>query len=58
MKTKTTDQIVDEIMLMEKDYSLDTKALYNIDLTYFTKKYLDLLELRDLDYNIRQYATE
>jgi hypothetical protein len=49
----TTDEIVDKIMKIEKDLA----SLKDIDLSKFSKSYLDLLELRELEYNISNYAS-
>ena len=52
---KDSSVIVDKIMELEKD--LENESLTGKDLSLFSKKYLDLLELRDLEYNITNYAS-
>lgn len=55
MKTKlTTDDLTDKIMECEKEID----PLNNKDLSIFSKKYIDYLELKELEYNISKYASE
>ena len=54
-KMKDSTVIVDKIMELEKD--LENESLTGKDLSLFSKKYLDLLELRELEYNITNYAS-
>lgn len=55
MKTKlTTDELTDKIMECEK--KLDTFT--GKDISKFSKKYIDYLELKELEYNISKYASE
>lgn len=55
MKTKLTiDELTDKIL--ESKNELD--SLKDKDISKFSKKYLDYLELRELEYNISKYATE
>jgi hypothetical protein len=51
----TKEDITNKIMDLE--HELVTISLSGKDLTYFSKKYLDLLELKELDYNISTYAS-
>lgn len=53
---KDSTQIVDKIMELEKDLRA-FESLSGKDLSLFSKKYLDLLELRELEYNIINYAS-
>jgi hypothetical protein len=54
MKTKMTiDELTDAILNCEKDM----ESLKNKDLSKFSKKYLDYLELKELEYNISNYAS-
>lgn len=44
--------------IMESEKELESLSLSgNKNLAYFAKKYVDLLELRELDYNIREYGS-
>lgn len=55
MKTKlTTDELTDKIMECEKEMD----SFNNKDLSKFSKKYIDYLELKELEYNISKYASE
>lgn len=56
MKKKlTTDELTDKILECEGE--LNT-SLLDKDLSKFSKKYLDYLELIELEYNISKYASE
>lgn len=56
MKTKlTTDELTDKILECEKDLQI---SLSGKDLSKFSKRYLDYLELREIEYNISKYASE
>lgn len=55
MKTKlTTEELTDKIMECEREID----SLKNSDLSKFSKKYIDYLELKELEYNISRYASE
>ncbi len=49
----TTDELTSKILECGKDIA----SLKDKDLSKFSKKYLDYLELRELDYNISKYAS-
>lgn len=51
----TKEDITNKIMDLE--HELVPISLSDKDLSYFSKKYLDLLELKELDYNISIYAS-
>lgn len=54
MKKKlTTEELTDKIMESEKE--LD--SLKKVDLSNFSKKYIDYLEFKELEYNISKYAS-
>jgi len=55
-KMKDSTELVDKIMALEKEIGSIT-SLSSKDLSYFSKKYLDLLELKELEYNITNYAS-
>ena len=54
---KDASAIIDKIMELEKDMS-SIVSLKEKDLSYFSKKYLDLLELKEMQYNISNYDTQ
>lgn len=51
----TAEHIANEILKLEKE--MGSSSLSGKDLSYFSKKYIDLLELKELEYNIREYAS-
>ena len=51
----TKDEITEKILNLEKDLTIT--SLTGKDLSYFSKKYLDYLELKELEYNISNYAS-
>lgn len=54
MKQKlTTEELTEKILECEKD--LD--SFKDKDLSKFSKKYIDYLELKELEYNISNYAS-
>jgi len=55
-KMKDSTKLVDKIMELEKEVD-SMVSLSSKDLSYFSKKYLDLLELKELEYNLREYAS-
>jgi len=54
MKTTTTEDVVNNIMASDQP----CKPWQGVDVSYFCKKYLDLLELKELEYNIFDYASK
>jgi hypothetical protein len=56
MKFKNmTNDITSKILELEKETSFT--SLSDKDISYFSKKYLDLLELKELEYNIQNYKS-
>lgn len=51
----TREEITNTIMNLEKDTKI--QSLSDKDLSYFSKNYLDLLELKEMEYNITKYAS-
>jgi hypothetical protein len=49
-----TEQVVEQIMAA--NHPCNSWQVVNV--SYFCKKYLDLLELRELEYNILVYASK
>jgi len=50
-QTTKTENVVDQIMAVDQPCN----SCQSMNMPYFSKKYLDLLELRELEYNIHDY---
>ena len=51
-----SEKIINEILSLEKEHK-GLISLREKDLSYFCKKYIDHLELKELEYNITKYAS-
>ena len=49
----TTEELTEKILMCDKGMA----SLKDKDVSKFSKKYLDYLELKDLEYNISNYAS-